>query len=808
MGRHVCIHGHFYQPPRENPWLEEVELQDSAHPYHDWNERITAECYAPNTASRILDREKRIIDIVNNYSKISFNFGPTLLAWMERHQPEVYQAILYADIASRERFSGHGSALAQCFSHMIMPLANSADKRTQVLWGIRDFEHRFKRRPEGMWLPETAVDLETLDLLAEQGILFTILAPRQARQVRKYGGKKWRDVSDGGIDPKRPYLCHLPSGRTIALFFYDGPISQDLAFGDLLESGEAFARRLASAFVDGRDESQLVHIASDGESYGHHHKFGDMALAYGLHLLESEGRAELVNYGQYLEKSPPAHEVEIFENSSWSCAHGVERWRNDCGCKAGRGPGWHQKWRAPLREALDWLRDSLARIFEDRASPLLENPWAARDAYIGILLDRSPGNVASFLDAKRRKDLSPEEKTRALKLLEIERHAMLMFTSCGWFFDEITGIETVQVLQYAARAAQLAKEAGGTDLEPELIARLERAPSNDPAIGNGAVAYERYVKPAEVDLLRAGVHYAVSSVFEKYSPITEIYCYVMEQEAYEEFVSGSQKLAVGRVLVRSKLTAEEDAVSFAVLHLGEHNLMAAAREFMGTEAYEMMRKDLAGSFERGDLAAVTRLFEVHFSGMGYSLWHLFRDEQRKILLQIFDSAMAEINDSFRRIYGHHGAILQVAEKLRTPLPRALAAVAEFVLNLEIREALESGAVDVPKLRKAVADIGRYALKIDRAALGFMVSGKAEALMGRLEENPEDPANIERVLGLLEAVAALSLDLNLWKSQNVYFSLGRKVLSPMRGRAEAGDEAARTWKDLFLRLGGLLRARIE
>ncbi len=807
MGRHVCIHGHFYQPPRENPWLEEVELQDSAHPYHDWNERITAECYAPNADSRILDREKRIIDIVNNYSKISFNFGPTLLAWMERHRPEVHAAILDADRQSRERFSGHGSALAQGYSHMIMPLANPADKRTQIVWGIRDFEHRFSRKPEGMWLPETAVDLETLDLMAERGILFTLLAPRQARQTRKIGGKRWQDASGARVDPKIPYLCRLPSGRTISLYFYDGPIAQDLAFGGLLESGEGFARRLASAFVDGGPENQLVHIATDGESYGHHHRFGDMALSYGLHFLEAEGLAGLVNYGEYLEKNPPSFEAEIFENSSWSCVHGVERWRSDCGCNAGRGPGWHQKWRAPLREALDWLRDELAGHFEAQAAALLKDPWAARDGYVGVVLDRSPEGVAAFLATERRKGLSAEERIKALKLLETQRHAMLMFTSCGWFFDEITGIETVQILQYAARAVQLAKETGGPDLEPEFKARLERAPSNDSGVGNGAVAYERYVKPAEVDLLRAGVHYAVSSVFEKYAKKTDIYCYAMEQEAYEEFVSGSQKLALGRVLVRAKITGEEDVVSFSVLHLGEHNLLAAAREFMGAEAYELMRKDLAESFERNDIAAVTRLFEVHFSGMGYSLWHLFRDEQRKILLQIFDSAMAEINDSFRRIYERHGAVLQVAEKLRTPLPSPLAAVAEFVLNMEIRESLGGEAVDVQKLRKAVADIGRYSLKIDKAALGYLVSGKAEVLMDRLEANPEDQTNLERANELLGAVAALALDLNLWKSQNSYFSLGRKVLPEMREKADGGDDAARRWRDLFLRLGGLLRARI-
>lgn len=808
MGRTVCIHGHFYQPPRENPWLEEVELQDSAHPYHDWNERITAECYAPNTASRILDTEKRIIDIINNYAKISFNFGPTLLAWMERHEPAVYQAILDADLRSRERFSGHGSAIAQCYSHMIMPLANAADKRTQIVWGIRDFEQRFKRKPEGMWLPETAVDLETLDLMAERGILFTILAPRQARQVRRAGGRKWQDVTPARIDPKMPYLCHLPSGRTISLFFYDGPIAQELAFGGLLESGGNFARRLVSAFVEGGAESQLVHIATDGESYGHHHRFGDMALAFGLHVLEAEGLAELANYGVYLEKNPPSHEVEIIENSSWSCVHGIERWRGDCGCNAGRGPGWHQKWRAPLREALDWVRDTLARHFEDHASLLLKSPWTVREEYISILLDRSADNIGSLLAAQSRKDLSSNEKIRVLKLLEMQRHSMLMYTSCGWFFDEITGIETVQVLQFAARAVQLARETGGADLEPELLARLKLAPSNDPGVGNGAVAYERYVKPAEVDLLRAGVHYAVSSVFETYAKKTDIYCYEMEQEAYEEFVSGSQKLVVGKVLVRSKITGEEDVVSFSVLHLGEHNLMAAARDFMGAEAYEAMRKDLADSFEKGDLAVVTRNFEKHFHGMSFSLWHLFRDEQRKLLLRIFDSAVGEINESFRRIYGRHGTILRVAEKLRTPLPRPLAAVAELVLNQEIREALENDVVDVLKLRKAVADIGRYSLKIDKAALGYMVSERTEVLMAGLEKEPGDISILERTLDLLDAVALLALDLNLWKSQNIYFSLGRDILPEMRRRAEGEDDTARTWRDQFFRLGGLLRARIE
>jgi alpha-amylase/alpha-mannosidase (GH57 family) len=459
MNRYICIHGHFYQPPRENPWLEEIELQDSAYPYHDWNERITSECYAPNTASRILDSDNRIIDIVNNYARMSFDIGPTLLSWIKLHHPDVYRAIIEADQLSQERFSGHGSAIAQAYNHIIMPLANSRDKRTQVLWGIRDFEYRFKRKPEGMWLPETAVNLETLDILAEYGIGFTILAPRQAQRVREIGNEEWRDVNGDGINSGMPYLCRLPSGKTINLFFYDGQVAQDIAFGGLLDDGKNFAERLTGVFSD-REEPQLVHIATDGESYGHHHRYGDMALACALHYIESGNLADLTNYAEYLEKYPPTHEVEIRENSSWSCAHGVERWRRDCGCNTQANPGWNQGWRAPLREAMDWLRDNLIPIYEGEMASYVQDPWQARDDYIKVILNRSARNevildgsvqsVEAFHSRHVIRELSEEEKVKVLKLLEMQRCAMLMYTSCGWFFDEISGIETVQVMRYAS----------------------------------------------------------------------------------------------------------------------------------------------------------------------------------------------------------------------------------------------------------------------------------------------------------------------------------------------------------------------
>src|SRR5581483_7484088 len=431
--RYVTIHGHFYQPPRENPWLEAIETQDSAAPYHDWNERITAECYGPNASSRILDAKDRILEIVNNYSSISFNFGPTLLSWMQTAAPETYRAILEADRTSR-------SAIAQAYNHIILPLANERDQRTQVRWGIADFEWRFGRRPEGMWLPETAVDIPSLEALAAEGIRFTILEPHQALRYRAVGDSGWTEAN-GGLDPTRPYVCNLPSGKSIAIFFYDGPISRAVAFERLLARGEYFAHRLTGAFNAARKEPQLVNIATDGETYGHHHRFGEMALAYALHYIEEKDLATITNYRAYLEEHPPEYEVEIAERTAWSCAHGVERWRSDCGCSTGGGAGWNQKWRAPLRDSLDWLRDHAADLFEREGRLVLHDPWRARDAYISVVLDRSDSVLHEFL---RHHALDGVEISRVLALLEMQRNAMLMFTSCGWFFNDISGIETVQ----------------------------------------------------------------------------------------------------------------------------------------------------------------------------------------------------------------------------------------------------------------------------------------------------------------------------------------------------------------------------
>jgi alpha-amylase/alpha-mannosidase (GH57 family) len=806
VSRFVCLHGHFYQPPRENAWLEQVEVQDSAAPYHDWNERVSAECYAPNTAARILGARDLIVDIVNNYASISFDAGPTLLAWMERAQPEVYRAILEADRAARARFHGHGGAMAQAYSHLIMPLATSRDKRTQVLWGVRDFAARFGRRPEGMWLPETAVDLESLDIMAEQGILFTVLAPRQAAEVREPGGA-WRDVGGDRIDPRRPYLCRLPSGRTIALFFYDGPIAHDVAFGALLRNGEEFANRLAGAFSGGVREGgrpEIVHIATDGETYGHHHRFGEMALAYALRDIEKRGLAEITVYGDYLERFPPVDEVRIREMTSWSCAHGVERWRSDCGCSSGAHPGWNQKWRAPLREAMTWLGARAGEVFEAGLKSDVPDPWAARDDYIRVVLDRSPESVESFLADHVKGPLGPADKVRVLKLLELARHAMLIFTSDGWFFDDISNVETVQIIQYAARAIQLARDPGGADLEAEFVGRLERARSNVARRKNGAAVYDKLVRTAVVDFLRLGANFAVSSLFEHYPREWRIAHYTFDLETGETKENARWKLAVGRVRMRSNITWEERTVEYAVLHLGDQNITAGVRDRTGQASFDRMRKAVVEAFGRSDMAGIVRLIDRDFRPHTYTLWHLFQEEKRKILFAILEGNLRGLEADFRKIFETNYAIMQAVRQMDIPLPEALSTPAQFVLNADLRRLLEAPGVDIEALRKLAGEYGSWSFKPDGEALGYVVRGTVRALVAAWSERPGDAAALGKIEAVLNILNGLAVGFDLGPSQNIFFSTGRTLYAQGAAGQGRGPSSDPEWLRAFGAVAGLLR----
>jgi len=808
MERYVCIHGHFYQPPRENPWLEAVESQDSAYPYHDWDERITAECYAPNSASRILDGDDRIVQIVNNYARMSFDFGPTLLAWLEENAPEIYEAILAADRESQQAFSGHGSALAQAYNHMILPLANGHDKYTQVLWGIRDFEHRFGRKPEGMWLPETAVDLETLDIMAELGIQFTILAPHQASRVRRIGGRSWRDLSGGRIDPTRAYMVRLPSGRQIRLFFYDEPIARAVAFEGLLSSGEQFSERLTSGFSEERRWAQIAHIATDGETYGHHHRHGDMALAYAIHHIQSNGSAQLTNYGEYLERNPHHHQVEIFENTSWSCPHGIERWRGDCGCKTGGQPGWNQAWRAPLREALDWLRDAIAPRYEEHAGKLLKDPWDARNDYINVILDRSPENIERFFSRHAIRQFHDHDKVTALKLLELQRHAMLMYTSCGWFFNEISGIETVQVIQYAGRAIQLAQELFREKLEPRFLQLLGQAKSNLPEHRDGRRIYEKFVTPARIGLPQVVAHYAVSSLFEPYDERPRIYCYDIERDDYQMVETGATKLAVGRARVTSEITWESALLSFGILHFGDHNVSGGVRSFRGQGAYRTMVEQVTDAFSRGDLTEVIRLLDKHFLELTYSLKSLFRDEQRKITNLILESTLAEAEAAYRELYDHHALLMRFLVDLGAPLPRSFHAAAEFILNLDLRRALEEEEPDLDYVQTILQAVATWRVDLDAAGLGYALEETSERLAEEFRAQPGELAALQRLDTVTGLARFLPFEVSLWKAQNVYYDILQIVYPDFRMKAEQGDEEAQEWLRHFISLGDKLLVRVD
>jgi alpha-amylase/alpha-mannosidase (GH57 family) len=805
MERYICIHAHFYQPPRENPWLETVELQDSAYPFHDWNQRITNECYAPNAASRILDAEGYIAKITNNYTRISFNFGPTLLSWLEAQEPEVYRSIVEADRSSQKHFSRHGSAIAQAYNHMILPLANPQDRYTQIYWGFRDFESRFQRKPEGMWLPEAAVDLHSLDIMAKLGIKFTVLSPHQAGRYRRIGVRTFRDASGGKIDPSRPYLVRLRQGRSITVFFYDGPISQAVAFERLLDSGEQFANRLANGFSDTRDWPQLVHIATDGESYGHHHAHGDMALAYALDFIESRGIAKLTNYGEYLEKHPSQFEAQIVENSSWSCSHGVGRWGENCGCNSGGHSDWNQSWRGPLRQSLDWLRDAVMPLYEQRGPALFKDIWKARNDYIDVILDRSAENRKRFLADNASHELSHEEQVIAFELLEMQRHAMLMYTSCGWFFDELSGIETIQVIMYAGRVIQLAEKLSPPEnrdcFEAGFLERIAQAKSNIPERGDGAQIYLKWAKSTAIGLEQVAAHYAISSIFEAGA---SKYCYSVNPSDYCTSTSGKMQFASGQAEVCSTITQERGHFAFAVLHMGDHSLSAGVRPYSGEEYYSQTTQELSQSFSRGDIPAILRLLDQRFGGAVYSLKSLFRDEQRRILDHILESTLRETEASLRSIYEHHGPLMRFLSDTNYPSPAVLKVAAEFVLNAALRREFRTEFLDLREVKNLLNEAKEEAVQLDSAGLSYLMQRKLNGLMRQLQKHPQNLGLLRKIVSLLQVLKELPFAVNLWNVENLYYQMSRTIYLELMASGYLPAE----WSDDFLELGRKLRIRVE
>lgn len=803
----VCIHGHFYQPPRENPWLEAVEPQPSARPYRDWNERLTAECYRPNTAARVVDHNNQIIQIVDNYARMSFNVGPTLMAWLEANALDVHDALIAADRASVERFGGHGSAMAQAFNHIIMPLGSARDRATQVRWGIVDFTRRFGRAPEGMWLPECAVDTASLEALAAEGIAFTVLAPHQAKAWRPPGGS-WRTTP---IDPGRAYRCQLPSGRSIDVFFYDGATSLAVAFERLLVDGhQIISRMLQRGPIEGGGPS-LCHIATDGETYGHHHRYGDMALAWALAQVENGWNGtRLTNYAQYRVEVPATWEATIVEHSSWSCMHGTARWRDDCGCNSGGQPSWNQKWRRPLRDAFDWLRDQASAALDNAGRLLFHDPWAARDGYIAVVLDRTAAARDRFLATYASHALDDSERVRALSLMEMARHAMLMYTSCGWFFDELSGIETVQCMQYAARCAELLEDVGGAPVEPELIDRLSAASSNLPTEGDGRRVWARRVEPARVDAAKVCAHVAVSSLVEPNADTSfDIYGYHVDYLDRIERRSGKTRLVAGTVRVKSRLTEIAAALCFAGIHLGEQHVAGGLRPPPAHADWNKIVDELTGAFKTADVFAAHRAIDRHFPGGELSLSSLLPGSRERLLDAVLGDALAAAENELSSAYQQHAPLIRWLVAHELPVPEVLHATAEATLRRRVLGNLTAKDASFSQLRDHITEAAEVKVSLDTPEIALAASEGLRRLIDRVAapDSTLDEAALETVVRAAEVATRMRSAVDLWFAQNATWRLMER-LPDLRRRAAAGDDIASSTAKNLERLARSLRLAVR
>jgi alpha-amylase/alpha-mannosidase (GH57 family) len=782
---YVVIHGHFYQPPRENPWIEQIEVEPSASPYHDWNSRITAECYRPNGAARVYDGQRRVLDIVNNYQHISFNFGPTLIGWLKEQGPETYDEILAADAQSLAAL-GHGNAIAQAYNHAILPLARARDRETQVIWGLRDFELRFRRPAAALWLPETAVNYPTLATLVDHGLKFVLLSPYQAKRVRPLAGGEWTPAL-GSLDTTQAYRCFLPEAggdarkrRFIDVFFYDGEVAADISFGDLLTDSYRLAARLAGGYNPERARPQLLHVATDGENYGHHKKFGELALAHALTQALPQKGFQVTNYGAFLELAPPKMEVEIYlgpqgEGSSWSCSHGVGRWKENCGCATGGQPTWNQRWRTPLRESFDFLNEKLAAIFEAEGQKYFQDPWQARNAYVDVIFDRSNGVLEDFFAKQGRPKLKEDDRVVALKLLEMQRHTLLMYTSCGWFFADLSGLETLQVIKYAARALQLGQDFTPEPLEAPFLKILERALSNVPKEGNGRTIYQKRIKPAVVDYPKVANQWVISWLKDRERQCPHhIYHYRAEPTDLEDQTQGSLQFAAGRLHLTSGVTRESRTLAFFTAYLGSYLYRTQVQSNPPVQEFLTLRDEFFRVLEETpeDLIPlmVRRLGETY-----YSIHDIFQEEK----LQVFQDLLRPNRDEAVELIGHNFAatrpLLKAMATEGLPLPRLYRALGEITLNRRLVELLRRMEPD-PTSISTSEEILEVIQNAQLLGLKLETHEGAEILGRILHRHLLDLADdfqtetVTRLSDFLSFVGRIPITLELTEAQNFLFGL--------------------------------------
>lgn len=768
----LVIHGHFYQPPRENPWTDAIDDQPGAAPFENWNERIYAECYRANAFARISDTYGRVEQIVNNYEHLSFNFGPTLLTWVQRYHPHTYEQILAADRASVIAHKGHGNAIAQAYHHAILPLSNERDRRTEILWGLADFRIRFGREAESIWLPETACDPATLGALIDHGLRYVILSPYQAGRVRPTKKAAWEKVADGSIDTSQPYTFFHPDGssRSLAIFFYHGAIARAIAFEGALASSQGLVDRFVAA------DGDLVNVATDGESYGHHYHFGDRALAYALEVEACRRGLTVTNYGAYLEKNPPKWEVELKpgpngEGTAWSCAHGLGRWTRDCGCQAGGREGWDQKWRTPLRTALEFLRDHAADGFTKAGAEIFRDPWEARDHYVELVTDPN-GSREVFFERHAVAPVSADDMIRGLSLLEMQRASLMMFTSCGWFFNDISGIETVQILLYAGRCIERLEELGLPSARTEFLELLADAKSNLPTEGNGADIFQKNVAAAKVSPDQVAAQIALTGLAgrRELSGLTGAYGFSIDHSRVER--RGRITLGTGEFSLQDRATGGPFDFAIGALHFGDVDFYCAVRQFHGESEFRHGVERVWSDFANASLPHLLRTIQEEFGPTEYGLEHLLADGRREISEMVFGRMVDRFSQAYERLYDDNRRNLELLQKAGFTLPKELLAAAEFTASrrfeLAFRTYFESGDAQAWQRAWNIGDeVARNGYGIRRTVIWRMYEEAITNAAWEAARNPS-PDRIKTAIELTELAQRLNLELNLDRAQEALY----------------------------------------
>ncbi len=750
--RYLIIHGHFYQPPRENPWTERIDRQESAAPYHDWNERIAAECYHPNARSRRLDGYGRILKLVNNYEHISFNFGPTLLEWIEKHHPALHQQILEADVISAGRNGGHGNAIAQVYNHIIMPLASRRDQETQIRWGVHDFRRRFGREPEGIWLAETAINEVTLEMLIDFGFRFIILSPHQAGRVREISGKEWLDVSSGNIMTGMPYRCfgaRKKRGRKrfIDIFFYDAQLSTEVSFNHLCRSGDVFADAIASAYE--RTGGDLVTIATDGEIYGHHEPFADMALAYLIDKAAGERGIELTNFPAYLDTHQPTFEVQIKQGhkqqgTAWSCPHGVGRWQKNCGCSTDAPGGWNQEWRSPLRKGLDGLRDEIGARFEKEGAAILADPWKARNDYIELIDHRSSETAAAFVRDRASGELDDPAIARGVSLLEAQRNAMLMYTSCGWFFNDISGIETIQLMKYAARAAELAGNGDREKLESIILTELEKAESNIKMHGTGADLYRQEKKYSAVsDGFLAG-QYVLTTHLDCPEATPDHFGYEFDIIENGGIEFDDESIRTGLFRMTSPFSMRSGLFGYALILGAPSRVVCMVREGISHEEYCSLRSRLDNLPEESDRTDIIRKFTELFGGHIFAMRDLFPEDREKILARLAARQVDGLEERLEQLYLEDRDMLRLFSETHLTAPPVISVPAETVLSRRLERELANwerklDPAGLKGVKAILSEADFYGVSLDRTEVSRMFTELLTEALGGLRDGIDEKA---------------------------------------------------------------------